>query len=261
MIVEELFEETRMRLGYIICFVAAVGFICSFTYNHGYFWNFDAGMRIISIGDILTSYTLWVPSLGTLFFVYGLDEFLSDVELSKTEKKLIKKSKSPKLMSFLIELPQLILFAFIAVLLGGYLIFGVPYQPLILCIAMLIIWLKISTVLLRSKLAKGRINKYILGMFLFVPAVLCLMFALGLDKSCKEATLTQPNAVLYFSHHPNQGYPTILLRHLEKGLLAKQLKQNDYMLYTWDDISRIEVISQSQQFKGIACEWLHLGCG
>lgn len=260
MLGEKIFSESSLRIGYIICFVTAVGFICSLTYNYGYFWNFDAGIRILSIGDILTSYTLWIPTLGTLFFGYGLDVFLKRVEIDKTEKKIIKKSKHPKLIKFLIGLPQTILLIAIVLLLLCYIMFGYPYKPLILCLAMIILWVKIFGSILTSKAIKGRVNKYILGFFIFIPTILSLMFALGLDKSLNESKLNRPNAVFYFIDKPYQQFPTILLRHLEKGLLAKQIKQNDYMLFTWDDISRIEIIAQNEQFKGIGCKWFNLHC-
>jgi hypothetical protein len=260
MLGEKLFAESSLRIGYIICFVTAVGFVCSLTYNYGYFWNFDAGIRILSIADILTSYALWIPTLGTLFFVYGLDVFLTRVEIAKTEKRIIKKSQFPGLVKFLIGLPQAILLIAVVVLLIYYLTFGEPYKPLILCLGMVILWVKILGSLLTSKAIKGRTNKYILGIFIFIPATLSLMFALGLDESQHESKLTTPNAVIYFIDKPFQQFPTILLRHLEKGLLAKQIKQNDYMLFTWDDISRIEIISQNKQFNGIACEWFNLRC-
>lgn len=261
MIGEKLFVESNLRIGYIICFVTAVGFICSLTYNYGYFWNFDAGIRVLSIGDILTSYTLWIPTLGTLFFGYGLDIFVKRVEIDKTEKKIIKKTKHPKLIKFLIALPQTILLMAIVLMLLCYLIFGYPYKPLILCLGIIILWIKVFGSLLTSKAIKGRANRYILGIFLFIPVILSLMFTLGLDKSLSESRLTHPNAVMYFIDKPYQQFPTILLRHLEKGLLAKQIKQDDYVLFTWDDISRIEIISQDKQFKGIACEWFNMHCG
>lgn len=254
MLEENFLNESNLKIGYLLCFVTAVGFICSLTYNYGYFWDFNAGIRLLSIGDILTSYTLWVPTLGTLMFLYGLDIFIKRVEIDKKEKKLLQKSKHPKLIKFLIALPQVILICLIILMLTAYGLFGYFDRPIILGLGLILLWTKLLGSILKTKPAKEHFNKYFLSLFMFIPAMLVFMFTLGLDRTLSESELTTPNAVVYFKERPSQEFPTILLRHLEKGLLTKQIKYNDYMLVAWDDISRIEILKQNHKFKGILCE-------
>lgn len=234
-----MFEESNLRIGYIICFVTAVGFVCSLTYNHGYFWNCGAGINVLSIGDILTSYTLWVPSLGTLLFGYGLDLFLKHIE-NKEKSKTIK-----KLLKFMVGLPQTILFIALAILLVSYLLLDLPYIPVLIWAGFCFIWLKISGHLLASKIFSGRTNKFILGIFLFVPVILSLMFTIGLDQAIEDSKLHTPNAFVTMLHQ-SKATPTIILRHLEKGLLAKDIVNNNYVVYIWHDISKVEIISNKQ---------------
>jgi len=240
-----MFEESNLRIGYIICFVTAVGFICSLTYNHGYFWMCDAGIHILSIGDILTSYTLWIPSMGTLLFGYGLDLFLKHIEDKEKSKKI------KKLLKYLVSLPQTILFIAIAVLLVSYLILDFPYMPILVWVGFCFLWLKISGHLLTSKIFTGRTNKFILGIFLFIPVVLSLMFTIGFDQALEDAKLHSPNAFLTQFTQQHKVTPTIILRHLEKGLLAKDIVNNNYVVYTWRDISKIEIISNNVIIKGV----------
>lgn len=240
-----MFEESNLRAGYIILFVAAVGFVCSLTYNHGYFWICDAGMNVLSIGDILTSYTLWIPSLGTLLFGYSLDLFLKHIE-DKEKSKRIK-----KLLKRLIGLPQTILFVAVIILLGVYLILDLPYIPILLWVGFCFVWLKISGHLLTSNIFAGHTNKFILGIFLFVPVTLSLMFTIGLDHAIEDSKLHTPNAFITLIHQESKATPIIALRHLEKGLLAKDIVNNNYVVYIWDDISKIEIISRNMPIKGV----------
>lgn len=254
MIAESVFEESKLRIGYIICFVAAIGFICSLTYNCGYFWLFNAGVRILSIGDILTSYTLWVPGFGTLLFAYSLDLFLKHLE---AKENLNKFKKHRKLIKDVLRLPHIIIFTVMLVLLGSYLLFGFLYRPIFIWFAACYIWLSIAGYLSSLKLFTGRANKFILGIFLFIPIVLSLMFAIGIDKALHDSKLHTPNINLFFLDNSDIAYPAILLRHLEKGLLAKEVNQNNYILFTWEELSSIELIANKSHFKGIACTWFN----
>jgi hypothetical protein len=244
MIGESMFEESNLRIGYIICFVTAVGFVCSLTYNHGYFWLCDAGINILSIGDILTSYTLWIPSLGTLLFGYGLDLFLKHLEDKEKSKKI------KKLLKYLVGLPQTLVFIAITILLFSYLMFDLPYIPVLLWVGFCFVWLKISGHLLASKIFSGRTNKFILGIFLFVPVILSLMFTIGFDQALKDSKLHTPNAFLTQSYQA-KTIPTIILRHLEKGLLTKDIINNNYVVYIWRDVSKVEIISNNAAIKGV----------
>lgn len=240
-----MLEESNLRVGYMICFVTAVGFVCSLTYNHGYFWLFDAGINILSFGDILASYTLWIPSFGTLIFGYGLDLFLKhieDEEKSERLKKCIRK---------LTGVPELILYSAIVILLMSFIIYGYPNSPLLLWFGCFILWLKLSSKIMAIDLFATRMNKYIVGIFLFVPVILSLMFIMGLDKALSDSKLKTPNAFITLINQKSFPAPTILIRHLEKGLLAKDITSNNYMVYAWEDIAKIEIISRNQRFTGI----------
>lgn len=239
MIGENLFEESSLRIGYVICFVTAIGFVCSLTYNYGYFWSFEAGIRILSIGDILTSYSLWVPGLSTLAFAAGLDLFLQRIE--KKETQTVKKHK--RLLKNLFRVPHIILLISMSLILIAYVIFGYIFRPIVIWFACGYIWFSASGALYSAKLFKGRTNKYLLGIFLFIPIILSLMFALGLDQSIADSRLKQPNANIYFVGDLAAKNPVILLRHLERGLLAKEIDNKNYQLFTWDDISSIEILS------------------
>lgn len=257
MIGEKMFEESSLRIGYIICFVTAVGFVCSLTYNCGYFWLFNAGVRVLSIGDILTSYTLWVPGLGMLLFGYCLDLFLQRVE---QKDKIIKSIKHRKFIKRLIGLPHYIIFIAMITLLISYVLFGFLYRPIVVWFSCCYVWLSFAAYLSSLQLFAGRANKFILWIFLFIPVVLSLMFAIGMDKALDDAKLNAPNIKLFFLDEGNTPHPAILLRHLEKGLLAKEIDQNNYILYTWEDLSRIEILASKSHFQGIACEWFKLHC-
>ncbi|HSX20997.1 MAG TPA: hypothetical protein VLG38_07760 [Gammaproteobacteria bacterium] len=240
MLEESLFEESfGLRLGYIICFVTAVGFICSLTYNYGYFWHLAIGIRILSIGDILTSYTLWIPGLASLVFVYGFDIFVQRIE-ARAQNKMFKKHK--KLLRKIFGLPHIALFSATSIVIIAHLIFGYTFRPLLIWFAYCYVWLSISALLYASKLFVGRTNRYILGIFLFTPVILSLMFALGLDKSHTDGKLNTANAKISFIS-VNYEYPIILLRHLERGLLAKEVNSGNYAVFIWDDISSIEILA------------------
>lgn len=255
MIGESLFEEkSTMRLGYIICFVTAVGFICSLTYNCGYFWTFNAGIRMLSIGDILTSYSLWIPGLGTLLFGYCLDLFLRHIE---RKENLLKFKKHHKLMKKILGLPHIIILSAVSLLIISYLLFGFMYRPILIWFSCCYVWLSFFGYLFKLQLFAGRTNKFILGIFMFVPIILSLMFAIGMDDALNDSKLNEPNASLYFFAEHNTPHPAILLRHLEKGLLAKEINQKNYMLYIWDDLTRVEILAGKGHFRGIACEWLN----
>lgn len=241
MIGESLFEESSLRIGYVICFVTAIGFVCSLTYNYGYFWSFEAGIRILSIGDILTSYSLWVPGLSTLIFATGLDLFLQRIE--KKETQAAKKHK--RLLKNLFRIPHIILVICMSIILIAYFIFGYDFRPIIIWFACGYVWFSLSGALYNMKLFKGRTNQYLLGIFLFIPIILSLMFALGLDQAKFDSKLKQPNANIYFIGALETKTPVILLRHLERGLLAKEINNRNYQLFTWDDISSIEIIASS----------------
>lgn len=240
MIGERLFEESSLRIGYVICFVTAIGFVCSLTYNYGYFWYFEAGIRILSIGDILTSYSLWVPGLSTLIFATGLDLFLQRIE--KKETQSLKKHR--RLLKKLFAIPHIILLITSCILVIAYFIFGYKLRPIVAWFASSYLWFSVTGILYTTKLFAGHIYRYILGVFLYIPIILTLMFALGLDKSHFDANLSQANANLYFIGDLNNKYPVILLRHLERGLLAKEINNKNYQLFTWDDISSIEIIAK-----------------
>lgn len=245
MIGESVLEESNMRIGYIIFFVTAVGFVCSLTYNHGYFWLCDAGLNILSIGDILTSYTLWIPSLSTLLFGYGLDLFLKHLE-DKEKSKRVK-----KILKYLVGLPQTLLFIALAIVLVTYLILDFPYIPILLWLGFGVIWVKISGHIMAAKIFAGRANQFILGIFLFVPVVLSLMFTIGLDKAIADSKLHTPNAFLTQTHPQARAIPTIVIRHLEKGILTKDIVNNNYVVYIWREISKIEIIANNSATQGV----------
>ena len=245
MLEERLFEESSgLRIGYIICFVTAVGFICSLTYNYGYFWFFATGIRVLSIGDILTSYTLWIPGLGTLFFAYCFDMFLQHIE-KKEQKLLIKKHK--KFIRRLLGLPHIILLIAMSSILVAYFGFDYILRPLLVWFACCYVWLSLSGVISASKIFVGRTNHYVLGIFLFIPVILSLMFALGLDKAHCDSQLHVANANIYFITDLTHKHPTILLRHLERGLLAKEVNSPDYILFSWDNINSIEILAHAKK--------------
>lgn len=241
MLGEKLFAESSLRIGYILCFVTALGFICSLTYNHGYFWSFDAGIRVLSIGDILTSYSLWVPGLGTLFFGYCLDLFLQRIE--KTETAKIKRHK--KLIKRLLSLPHIILIFALTVMLCADYIFNLNIRPLLVWFGLCYLWISLTGLLFAYKPFTKRTNKFLLSFFIYIPVVLSLMFTLGLDKSILDRKLFRPNANIYFLETGDVPLPTILLRHLERGLLAKEIDSKHFQLYLWDDISSIEILATS----------------
>lgn len=250
MIGASMLEETKLRIGYIIIFVAAIGFICSLTYNYGYFWLFDAGIRILSVADILTSYTLWVPGLATLIFGAALDVFLQRIE---NKDRFIKSKKYHKVINrFLLTIHAFILTG-MSIILIACILFGFKYRPIIVwfsfCYVLFSIYGHIS-----RKIKLGRINKYILGIFSFVLVILSLMFVLGIDKALMDSKLNQPNAKVFFinKHSPQ---PVILLRHLEKGLLAKEINQQNYLLFTWDDLTHIELIARKNHFSGVLANY------
>lgn len=248
MLNEKLFEESRLRIGYIICFVTAVGFVCSLTYNCGYFWPFDAGVRILSIGDILTSYTLWVPGLGTLLFCYCLELFLQHIE---NKEHIIKFRKHQKLLKELLGIPHIILFIAMLALFISYILFGFHFRPIVVWFSLFYILLSLYGYLASSKFFAGRQNRLILGIFFFVLVALSLMFTLGMDKAREISKFNSPNANLFFIFEKQVAYPVILLRHLEKGLLVKEVDKSDYILFTWDDLSRVEIIAHKKNFNGI----------
>lgn len=248
MLNEKMFEESNLRVGYIICFVTAVGFVCSLTYNCGYFWLFEAGVRILSIGDILTSYALWVPGLGALLFCYCLELFLQRIE---SKEHLIKFKKHRKILQKLFGIPHIILLTAMVGLLLSYFTFGFNLRPIVVWFSWFYILLSLYGYLSASKFFSGQQNRFILGIFFFVLVALSLMFTLGMDKAREVAKLNSPNANLFFIFEKQIAYPVILLRHLEKGLLVKEIEQNNYILFTWDDLSRIEIIANKQHFNGV----------
>lgn len=240
-----MLEDSNLRVGYTICFVTAIGFVCSLTYNCGYFWLFDAGINILSISDILASYTLWIPSLGMLIFGYGLDLFLKHLEDEKKSRKI------KYFLNKLDGLPQLLLYILIILLLASFISFGYPRAPLLLWACFFILWLKLSSKVMALNMFALRSNKYIMGIFLFVPVILSLMFTIGLDKAINDSKLSMPNAYITLINQKNFPYPTILIRHLEKGLLAKDIGSKNYIVFAWDDIAKIEIVSHDNQFSGI----------
>lgn len=248
MLDEKLFEESNLRIGYIICFVTAVGFICSLTYNCGYFWLFTAGTNILSIGDILTSYTLWIPGFGTLLFCYGLELFLRHIE---DRKHLLRFKKHQKIFQKLFTIPHIFLLTLALILLISFILFGFTFRPLIIWLSFFYIVLSVYGYLANTKFFSGRQNKLILGIFFFVLIVLSLMFTLGMDKAREITKLNSPNANLFFIFEKQTAYPVILLRHLEKGLLVKEIDNNNYIFFTWDDLSRIEILAHKTHFAGI----------
>lgn len=251
MLAEGIYEESKLHIGYIILFVTAVGFICSLTYNYGYFWWFESGVRLLSIGDILTSYSLWVPGLGTLLFGYSLDLFIRHAE---SNKKLFKTKKYQLLLKKLLKPSHKITLVIMLALLCAFILIGFKLRPLIVWCSICYIWLSLSAYLSSSKFITGRTNRFIFGIFAFVPIILSLMFALGMDKAISDAKLNTANVHLYFFKRDEGAYPAILLRHLEKGLLVKEINQKNYILYTWDELSKVEIVAQQRHFTGL----LHL---
>lgn len=73
------------------------------------------------------------------------------------------------------------------------------------------------------------------------------MFALGLDKSIFDSNLHQANANVSFLGDIEHKKPIILLRHLERGLLTKEVSNRNYQLFMWDDISSVEIIAKRNQ--------------
>ena len=145
----------------------------------------------------------------------------------------------------MVNLPQTVVIITITILLSLYFIFKLPYMPLLWWAGFALLWLKISGHLLASNIFSGRTNKFILGVFLFVPIMLSLMFTIGLDQALKDSKIHNPNAFLSLTHQIPKVIPTIILRHLEKGLLAKDLTNNNYVVYMWDNISKVEIISEN----------------
>ncbi len=72
-----------------------------------------------------------------------------------------------------------------------------------------------------------------------------------MDKAREISKFDVATANLFFIGENQSPYPVILLRHLEKGLLVKEAAKNNYILFTWDDISRIEIIANEKRFKGV----------
>lgn len=242
-----MFEEKGMRIGYIIICVTAVGFVCSLTYNCGYFWLFDAGVRVLSIGDILTSYTLWVPGLGTLLFAYSLDKFLEYVEIRQESAKTKRQQKN---IQDLFSIIHGAIFIALLIFLYASIIHGFMYRPILVWLSACYVILSVLGIASNKKVLPWRKYKFIQGIFLFIPVMLSLMFALGMDRALSDSKLTAPNINLFFINN-TVPYPTILLRHLEKGLLAKDLARKNYILFSWEDVSRIEIIANKNHFTGI----------
>lgn len=211
MINEKIFEESSLRIGYVICVVTAIGFICSLTYNCGYFWLFDAGIRVLSIGDILTSYTLWVPGLSALIFGYSLDLFLQHLEKND---RLIKSIKRKKTVKKFLWLPHMIIFTSMVVLLVSYILFGFLYRPIVIWFSCCYIWLSFTAHISTLSIFNARNNKFILWVFVFIPIILSLMFAIGVDKALHDAKINTPNVMLYFFDESADAQPAIEVQEL-----------------------------------------------
>lgn len=239
MLNEKLFEKTEIRIGYIICIVTAIGFVCSLTYNQGYFWYFDAGVRILSIGDILTSYSLWIPGFGTLVFGYCLDLFLQHLEKAETAK--LKRHR--KIIKKILGLPHLALILILLCVIIAHSAYHYTFRPLVLWFAYGYLWMSVTSLLFAFKPFKKRVNRFIFSFFIYLPIMLSLMFTLGIDKCILDSHLHHANANIFFMNAKETATPAILIRHLERGLLAKEVDSRNLKLFLWEDISNIEILS------------------
>lgn len=239
MLGETILEESGLKVGYIILLVAGVGFICSLTYNHGYFWYLDAGIRILSIGDILTSYSLWVPGLGTLLFGAGLDLLLQHIEHEEASK--LKRHK--KLIKNILGVPHIILLIISTFVITTFILDVYYFRPLLVWLCVAYLWISIGSMLFSTRPFKSHISKLVLGFFIFIPVILSLLFILGLDKFKMDEKLSTANAKIFFVSSKEVAHPIILIRHLERGVLTKNTNSNNLKLFLWDDISSVEILS------------------
>lgn len=242
-----MFEESEIHFGYIIIFVTAVGFICSLTYNWGYFWLFDAGIQVLSIGDILTSYSLWVPGVGTLLCGYMFDMYIE-----QASKRWLNSSKKGRVISKkIIEVSHSLLLTAALFILISFILLGFTYRPILVWISCTYVLASIIWHVRISKILLNRHSQFNLTIFMSVLVALSLLFMLGMDRALSESKLNVANANLYFKPKNERAEPVILLRHLEKGLLVKEIDRKNYILYSWDDIRSVEILTEKSHFKGI----------
>lgn len=247
----------------IIWIIIGTGFICSLSYNYGYFYEYIDGIKLLSIHDILNSFSLWLPAiLAPFIFGYGINTILKRTEDGLTEKEIIEQSKYPRITRAIRSSSENLIYLIVVLVLpASYLLLGYPYDPLLLWLAFFVFWAWLSSYLLSCKRLVERINKVIFGIFLIIVPLLSLMFALGVDRSLSESKINEPNANIYFVSSPNVPHKVIILRVLEKGLLSKIDKESTYTLHLWNDISRVDFQPRyTKPFRGILCDWFGVTC-
>lgn len=243
-------------MAYITLIATVLGFFCSLAYNYGYFWSYDAGMSLLSITDILRSYSLWIPGIfGFILLGYYMEAVSTRIEQGKTEVELAQGTRNPELTIkirnfFNKKLP----FFCVLGLCLYYVFIGHPYKPIIFGLACLFIWSIFISFILSHAKTEG-LKRLMLEIFLLLPIFIISSFFWGLHDSQINEAKSKPNAIFYLSDYPEIKHPTILIRNLESGLLVKENEL--YELYSWNIIYKISPIKQ-KDYRGILCDSINI---
>lgn len=238
-----------------------IGFLCSLAYNFGYFWEYSVGISLLSLTDILKSYSLWIPSVLALSLGYGFHILCTRVENGKSEDEIAGNAKYPKLVKLFRKFSSdtlIVIVVFIAF--SWFILFGRPYDPIMMGVACFLIWGWFCIYILSCKKLVENSNRLILEIFLIVPLFLIPMFFIGLNASDHNNHIYKPNATLYDIESQTVGRKIIILRQLENGFLVLNQGNMTCSLYPWDSVYKIDIEKDNRRFRGIICEIFNTTC-
>lgn len=244
------------NIGPIISVATAIGFLCSLIYNYGYFYGFSVDVRILSLNDILSSFTLWAPILISIAIGYLASKIIKPHHKNVFDAINTKGGVGKVVMWLIFWLLAADLLLYIATATSiFYKIFGTVY-PLFIYFSSFVIWIMLTLYIGSHHKFKQRINELYLNTITYVIFIFATMFVTGITASSEQSMLHKSNISVYMNNKEIENR-FILLRYLEQGLLVKETEQNSYVLITWDEINKV-VLVPTKPFHGFLRNYLKL---
>jgi hypothetical protein len=202
--------------GGVVHFIAVCfGFIFSLSYHYGYFFSADIKSHVLTFHDILYNYYLWIPLFSVVIFGIIMD-YSQMFKFPYIEKFLLFLAFTP-LLYFMVrnKLSVAILVAMFVVL---YIV---------------------------SQYKKKDKGQYLRKFIASILAITLAAYAMGYYDY--KASVDEPDnkALIYMASNPQQAIEANLLLYLDRGLLIKQIDNQNIELLTWQRIDSIDLISQS----------------
>lgn len=256
---QDINKNLDIGIGNTFAIAAIIGFLFSVSYNYGYFWDFSVSISLLSIRDIIGSYSLWLPLILSIFFMVFYFEMLLVFIRKKLSYIINVKKPTEDVGNIQVKNVLHLIVPFLAlsvIMFASWLLIGFPKFRIIMIVFFSLLFLVVSIDVVYGS-SERSLNKLLLYMVMIIAALSFGMFSLGHFVSVLDSRQKERNAVVTLNGVGIKVIPVVVLRNLESGLLVKDLKDERMKLFLWHDIRRVDVyLKKENRFKGFIVEYL-----